>query len=1123
MLRLYYGRESVDKDRVMYDQIGRSLPRLGTAGAPSRIILLVPDQYTLQAERNAISHLAVKGLMDLDVLSFSRLSARVLKETGGSRRTPIDKHGRHMLLAKILKECEEDLLVFRGMGSSHSFLDMVNNLISEMKQYNSSPEEIRGIIGDMEEDSLLRRKLSDIALIFGSYEEQIKEKYIDTEDHLNLFLSKINRSDLVKNAEFWVSGFDSLTPKSIKIIEELTLHSHGVNLILTADDAGPDEELFRLTNDMMWRLEKAVGSGLTEKHRLDGHDAQRQPAISHLEKQIFAHPYQAFSGGNDALLFCRAANFYNEAETAASYIMSLVRDHGLRFRDVAVICNDMEGRGAIIKRVFDEYGISYFLDQKRRALHNPAIVFISSLLDVIQSGWAYEDVFRLVKTGFSPIDPEEAEELENYAIRYRIRGSRWQKDFLYGKKEYEEEEFERLNENRRTIAAFIGSYEEKVAQAITVKEKTAALREFLDGDADLPDRLEAFCQDLDEAAELEAAMEMQQIWVSILGLLDQLVELIGEEAISGEDYSSMLQAGFDSIELGLIPTTIDQVVVGTMQRTRVGQIKALVVMGANDGILPAASPGDDLLNQDERALLQQRDILICKDDDLRSMEERLAIYKQLSRPESYLWIGFSAADMDGKELRPSIIFDKLRKLFPDVPLEKDLRNREDPMELLDKSESSLKFLAEALRKAGSGEEDLNPVWQAAFNWYKDKNDRGLEIVGEGIRFTNRIESLEASLVEKLFGRDDRRELRVSPSRLERFSRCPFAHFVNFGLYPQERRVFEVAGREVGDVYHHCLMRLAESLTVKGMPLTHEDSPWIRITEAECADKVAVLMEEVAAEYKEGVLEAGEEERYRTSRMQEVCQRAAWALIQHVKQGQINEIYFEEAFGIGKNKLFPPIRVAAGDRELFIEGKIDRIDVLPDGYIKVIDYKSGKEKFDVKEALGGWRLQLMLYLKATTDGMEALDRPAKPAGVFYFEIADPMIDASEYNEQTLRDKLETELRRIYKLDGIVLDDPAVIDSIAGEFSGFSEILPVRKSKDGSVSGTTDSKLLTEEEFQGFRASIDQVIAELCNSLASGVIHLRPKKTKHETACKYCDYKSICNFELSFDGCSYDVVK
>lgn len=402
MLRLYYGRESVDKERAMFEKIAGTLWCVGREGAPSRIVLIVPDQYTLQAERNAIHHLKVKGLMDLEVLSFSRLAARVLGETGGSRRVPIDKHGRHMLLAKIMRDQEENLLVFRGMGRSHSFIDMANDLISEMKQHNSSPEELREIIGEIDEYSLLSRKLKDIALIFEKYEEQIKDKYIDTEDRLNLFISKIGQSFLVKNAEFWIFGFDSFTPKSINIIRELALHSHGVNMVLTCDDGPEDEELFRLTKDMMWRLERAVGPELTQKERLEGPDAPRKPAIGHLEQQLFAYPYKPFAGGEDTLHFCRAANFYGEAETAAAFICSLVRGRGLRFRDIAVICNDMEERGSIIKRVFEEYGISFFQDQKRRVLHNPAIVFISSLLDVLQSGWVYEDVFRLVKTGFVP-------------------------------------------------------------------------------------------------------------------------------------------------------------------------------------------------------------------------------------------------------------------------------------------------------------------------------------------------------------------------------------------------------------------------------------------------------------------------------------------------------------------------------------------------------------------------------------------------------------------------------------------------------------------------------------------------------------------------------------------------
>jgi ATP-dependent helicase/nuclease subunit B len=521
--------------------------------------------------------------------------------------------------------------------------------------------------------------------------------------------------------------------------------------------------------------------------------------------------------------------------------------------------------------------------------------------------------------------------------------------------------------------------------------------------------------------------------------------------------------------------------------------------------------------------LLRRRIELCKDDDLRTMEERLAIYKNLSKPENYLWVGFSASDLEGKEIRPSIVFDKLRKLFPDVPVEKDICNLEDPMALIERPMSTLKHMTEGLRKAGAGEGELAAPWKAAYNWYHDREDRGLSMVAQGIAFTNHLERLEANLVKKLFQRKNVLDLTLSPSRLEKFARCPFAHLVLYGLAPEERRVFEVAGREAGDVYHECLMRLSKSLTIKGMEITDINSPWMTLDKAQCTQKVETLMEEIAEEYKDGMLISGQEERYRASRMKEVCCKAAWALVEHIQQGRIKEVFFEEAFGVGDEKAFPPIRIEVGDQVLSIEGKIDRVDVLPGGYVKVIDYKSGKEHFDSNEAKGGWRLQLMLYLKAAMQGMEARNQAAKPAGVFYFEIADPQIDATALNAEVLQKKLETEVRRAFKLDGIVLDDPNVIDGIAGEFSGYSEILPLHKNKDGGVSGTADSKLLNEEEFDALRTAVDQTIEELCASLASGVIDIHPKKTKHETACKYCEYKSICNFELSFDGCSYDVVK
>lgn len=1123
MLRIYYGRENVDKDRVMFEKIGLSLASLGEANSPAHVLLLVPDQYTLQMERNAISRLKVEGLMDLEVLSFSRLAARVLNETGGSRRTPIDKYGRHMLISKIMRDEAENLNAFRGMDKSQSFIELANNFISEMKQHNSSPEEIAGHFDRMEEGSLLKRKLEDIWLIYNRYEEQIKGKYTDVEDHLNFFITKIKESSLVGDGEFWISGFDTFTPKVINIIRELVLCSGRVNLFLTYDGEDKGNGFFYLAEEVISRLKNALPSNMVEEYKIEDHKRQIKPPIAHLENNLFRHPHTEFPDGDDTIRFCRAANIYNEAETAASFIMELIRDKGYRFKDIAVICNDMDGRGAVIKRVFDEYGISYFMDQKRRITHNPAIIFISALLDLIQSSYAYEDVFRLVKTGLTPLDSESGENLENYVIRYRIRGNRWKKDFKYGVKEYSEVEFNCLNSSRKLLMDFIGYYESRNKTSKTVREKTEALLGFLKEDVELESKLEEYCLDLETLSEFEAAMEVQQIWEGIQNIFEQIIELIGDEVVSRDDYNEILKTGLESIELGLIPTTIDQVVLGTMQRTRIGDIKALLVLGANDGVLPADSSGDGILNRDEKALLLQNDINICRDDDSRVMEERLAIYKQLSNPGEHLWIGFSVADMEGKEIRPSIIFDKIHKIFPDIPLEKDLLNREDQTALVCTADSSIKNLSDALCRAENEGEKLNEVWKCAYNWYKENEEEKLLPLIKGLSFTNKMDNLESSLISRLFGREWDREIKVSPSRLERFSKCKFAHFVHYGLAPKENRVFEVGGREIGDIYHQCLMMFAEELTVKGLALNDEESPWMSLTREECSFNISRLMRQIASTYKEGVLGSGEEEIYRAGRMQIVCEKAAWALVEHVRQGKISEVYFEEAFTSDPNSLLPPIKITAGGKDFLIEGKVDRIDILPGGYVKVIDYKSGAERFDLKEALGGWRLQLMLYLKAAKEGLQANKRDVKPAGVFYFEIADTMINVDGFTVEDLQEKLETQLRKQFRLDGITVNEPEIIENIAGEFSGYSEVLPIRKNKDGLVSGTSENKLLTAEEFQVFSEAMDEVIAGLCETLAKGEIHIQPMKNKDETACKYCDYKSICNFELSFDGCVYRVVK
>lgn len=1177
MLHLYYGRENLDKEKFLFDRIGEALtqfhevvrnqpqsvlrnqPKSGEE-VQQKILLLVPDQFTLQAERNAFAYLGVDGLMDLEIMSQSRLGFKVLSEVGGTGRVAIDKYGRHMLLTKILTEENDRLEAFRGMNQRASFIEMTNNLISEMKQFNAMPEDILSVLLETDENSMLHRKLRDIHRIYAKYEQLIAGKYLDTEDYLNLFISKMPKSRLLQNAIIWISGFDYFTPKTLNIIEQLMVTAKEVNLVLTADCASGtkdcttpekrrDEDLFDLTRGLMDKLKTiAERNGIGYRERaiqrhyeipMGENQGEKAEALVHLEQELYAQPYQQALAGNSITL-CRAANFYAEAETAAAKILHLIREEGLRYRDILVICNDMETRASVIKRVFADYGITAFLDKKRDILHHPTIEFVAALMDITGKGWLYEDIFRMLKTNFTPISFEDCEELENYVVKYRIKGSRWKTDFTYGVKAEGEETLQKINGIRSRVCEYINSFETEWKEKKTVREKTAAIYDFLKDKAQLPEKIEDLIAYLIGENQYEYAEEASQIWGVMVSILDQLIELIGEEEITVEEYGIILKSGFEAVEIGILPPTIDQIIVGTMQRTRAGNIKALLILGANDGLLPAAAGAEGLLNEDEKTALYKKGIEICKIDGLRAKEEKLAIYKTLSKPSRYLWMGYSASDLEGKESKQSTLFDKIRKIYPDLKVKKDILNEENPILLIQAPGSTLRHMTEAFRNSQEGA-PLGEEWMAAFRWYEEHSEPLLNVVKEGLLFTNEQEKIKQDLIQKLYKKDDSFELSLSPSRLERFSRCPFSHFINYGLRPDERRIFEIAGREIGDIYHQCFMKMSEKLSIPGMDVTDSQSPWMSITREQCQQLIDGFIDEAAQGYREGVLLQGQEERYRGIRMKKVCGDAAWALVEHVQTGKILKVFFESEFGRAIGKQFPPIEVKLGEDTLYIEGKIDRVDFLKDPknegsqYIKIIDYKSGKEKFDTHEAKAGWKLQLMLYLRAAMGGgsyaedrenpFKPADRenPFKPAGVFYFEIAEPQIDVTDFPDNDYTEKVKTERKKSFKLDGVVLDNQSIIENIAGEFSGYSDILPVRKTKEGTFAGTTERKMLREEEFSELLDAVNHKVEELCSELIAGTIEVKPKKVKEETACKFCLYKSICCFDLSFEGCSYDVVK
>lgn len=1165
MLNIYYGGENIEKEKFIFEHIkGRSL-------------LLVPDQFSLQAERDAFFYLDKTGLMDLAVVDFSALGHKILKEAGGPVPPLIDKYGRHMLLTRILEESDDALKIYKGVRGKNSFVERVNMLISEMKRSEVSVDMLREVSESLEDSSFLKYKLKDIVTLFSLYEEAIAGKYLDSEDYITFYGDKMLDSSLVAASDVWVYGFDTFTPKNMLVLERILKTARSLNIVMTWEDAAktpPErsakvdagdpsqsgdaawpgdagflaaddrEDLFSLTGFVIRNLVK-MAEDLNEEVTCQAITGSgRDNLWSKTMREISVSPEAPLQEKDPRITAVCTSNIYAEADRAAAYILQLVREHGYRFGDIVVACNDTGLRSGVIRRTFVRWGIPVFIDQKRKVIQHPVVGFLLSLLEIIGNGYRDSAVMQLIKSGFLGLAEEEQDALENYVQQFKIRGTLWKKPFSRMGDNYTAEDLNRFNELREQVVSVIETARDRIGKYNTAGEKIRGLYGFLADDFMMEDRIEAMAKAQQEAGFLDGAAETGQSWNVICRIFDQIVETVGEERLSGRALRQIVEAGLAEMEIGIVPVNLDSVLVGTMQRTRVGRVKALLVLGANEGLLPLQKTDEGLLSEREKAVLEEMDLEFSRTEDMVKQEERLAIYRTLSQPEERLYVSCSRIDETGGELRPSAVFRELENFLQSRAESDDsvvLGDLEDGevTEIAVSPKGAISYLTDAFREYledGKLDED----WLYAGLWYGSHEPEEMERIRRGMEFDNEQNALGGQLADALY-RGDRRAIEASASRLEKYSGCPFAHFISYGLRPEDLRVFEMGPREIGDIYHECIMKLSQRLTagedsfqgLDAVPvaITDPDSRWMKITQEECREEIRRILQEETGTYREGLLSSGRNESYRTERIVDICSRVAWAMIGQVRRGRIREMYFEQPFARGAQ--LPPIRVTAGEHEVLIKGKIDRMDVLEmpeheDGMetaVRIVDYKTGGDSVDVEHFRSGYKLQLMLYLKAATQKQEV-----KPAGVFLFKIREIDADADARTVVPGEAAAEERMEDAYKLEGIVLDDMDLIDSMDTEIGGASKVLPIKYvKKNGTYSGSSGGYLFSREEFEELSAQVDRQVDRICREICDGKIDIRPKKEKkkdmegnYKTSCKYCSYKSICMFDTAFPGCRYERV-
>lgn len=1130
-LRFIVGRAGTGKTKYIIDRIYTAVTE-EPSGPP--VILLVPEQATFQQEY-ALT-LALGGSIRAQVLSFRRLAYRVLLETGGASRVPIGELGKRMVLRELLERHQTSLRVFGSCCRRPGFTDCLARTIGEMKTYLVSPDHLDKACRMLDNSVLLRDKLADTALIYRELEAYLANRYTDPDDYLNLLAEKITAAGSLRGAEIWVDGFKGFTPQENAVIEKLAQTAGSVNIALCLDSSLLTEELsedhpFHPT----WKTYQTISHsaqinkiGLSQPVILDPVPPfrfSRSPDLAHLEKNFYCYPAPVFDNPADNVLLVHGANRRAEVEACAREIIRLARDCNYRWRDMAVMLRDLETYHGVISMVFQDYDIPFFIDRKHTVIHHPLAELIRSALEVVIKDWTYEPVFRCLKTDLVLPDREAVFILENYVLAHGIRGGRWTdgREWTYRRQytlgedrdisDCESAELAAVNKARKLAVPALANFAGKVSRGRTVRDYTTALFELLEELA-VTDKLDTWRTEAEDDGRLTEAREHAQIWGKIISLLDELVEALGDEEISLEAYSEILSAGLETLTLGLIPPGLDQVVVGSLDRSRNPDIRAAFILGAAEGIFPARPQDDGIFNDTERDRLEQSGVNLAPGSRRRVFEEQFLIYSALTRASDRLWISYPAADEDGRSISPSPVIERIRELLPQA-VEKSRQVEPvtgiptDPLEFIVRPGRALSYLSGKLREARTGIM-IDPVWWELYNLFVSgpwREQAGRVI--PAIFHQNTEKRIPRETTRVLFGSP----VKASVSRLEKFRACPFAHFSMYGLRLKERDIYRLEAPDMGELFHAALKTFGEELQRRSLD-------WGRLSDEQCLQLSSDIVSDLAPRLQSEILLSTARYRYFTGKLGKIVDRAVLTLAEHSRRSRFRPAAFEISFGPGET--LPPLEIGLPDGErMVLSGRIDRLDVaLTDqaAYLRVIDYKSSDYSVSVDEIFHGLKLQLLAYLHVALSHFSALAGPenhrdiVKPAGILYFTVKNPIVQGS--GPMTGDEAAKFILARL-KMKGLLLADPQVLqmmDNLARPDN--CELFNVRLKTDGTF--YSNAPVVDEHNFTALRSYLNRLLTELGTEIMAGKVSIEPHRRGPVTACRFCSFKPVCKFDLLVEG-------
>ena len=1104
MLRLIYGKSGSGKSSFCFTQISKLIEK----GEVNKIYIITPEQFSFTAERKLMDEMEKIGcgaVISAEVLTLSRMAYRVMQEVGGGLES-LSKCGKAMLIYSILSNNQKNL---KFLGKSDENIDLSMRAITEFKKHGVSVNDLINEISGVE-DLYLKNKLQDMSLIYKEFEDKISETYIEDTDLLTLLVENLDKVDLVKNSIIYIDEFAGFTYQEYQVIKQFLRLAKEVNITICVDNldfnTNPDIDIYypnKLTVKKLLNLAKENDIGLDEFVHLEKGLRFKTEELQFLSSNLYSNNSTIYGKDVENLSLFLAKNEYSEVENVAKKIEELIRKENMRYRDISIITKNIENYSSLVRAIFREYDIPVFIDEKRDLNQNIIVQYVLSILEVLSKNFSSEAVFSYIKLGFFDYEKEEIFKLENYCNKWGIKQNKWKKDFTYELEiESKKKEVERLNEIRKEIIEPLLKLQEEIKKNRIVKNITIALYNFIINQ-NIEEKISKKISELEEKDLLDLAKEYKESYEIILDIFDKMVLIFEDEKITVDKYQKIFKIGLKNSGLGKIPGTADQVILGDVDRSRSHKVRAVFILGLNDGVFPSSNKDEGFLNDSDREILKQDGIELANGTIDNLYEDKFNIYKAFTTAEEKLYLSYSSSDKDGKSLRPSVLISQIKKMFPKMKEESDVINKK--YEIVNKK-VTYEELIENIAKI-KNREKIDEIWYQIYNYYKEQEEWNKKLTSDmqGLNYTNLPERIKQENIDKLYGNT----LKTSISRLEKYRGCPFSYYLQYGLRLKEKETLKIQSFNTGSFMH-------ETIDSFFKVVREEDIDLAEIEEDKILEIVSNIIDESLNLNKNFIFTATAKYKVLVRRLKRIITKALKYIIITIVNSDFEVSGTEVEFG-EKGKYEPIILELDSSKKIEITGKIDRIDTAKneDGkYLRIIDYKSSAKNIDLNEVYAGLQIQLLTYTDAICRKEDIM-----PAGIFYFSLLEQMANA---DKRLNEDEIEEMIRKNFKMKGLIIADVKIIKMNDNTLkSGTSNLVPAGITTKGEIN-QRNTNGVKQEEFKILQEYIYKTIKDISKEILSGKIDLKPYNKQGKTPCEYCEYKTICGFNTKLNNNKYNYI-